>query len=69
VPQSRPGCFGGEKNLLPVPGFEPGPSSLTANASRKRDAPTGVGQGASQHTDRALQTRLLNPTAQSEEGG
>jgi hypothetical protein len=69
VPQSRSGRCGGKKNLLPVPGFEPGPSSLTANASRKRDAPTAVGQGASQHTVRALQARLFNPTAQSEEDG
>jgi hypothetical protein len=67
VSQSRSGRFGGEKNLLLVPGFEPGPSSLTANAPRKRDAPTGVGRGASKHTARALQARILNPTALSEE--
>jgi hypothetical protein len=69
VPQSRSGRFGGQKNLLSVLGFEPGPSSLTANAPRNRDAPTGVGQGASQYTERALQARFLNPTAQSEEDG
>jgi len=54
VPQSRSGRFGEQKNLLPVPEFEPVPSSLAANAPRKRVSPTGVGQGASQHTDRAL---------------
>ena len=69
VPQRRSERFRGEKNLLPVPGFEPGPSSLTANAPRKRDAPTGVGQGASKHTARALQARILNSTALSEEDG
>jgi len=69
VAQSRSGRFGVEKNLLPARGFEPGPSSLTVNARRKRDAPTGVEQSASQSTDRARQARLLNRTAQSEEDG
>jgi hypothetical protein len=66
-PHSRSGRSGEEKNVLPVPGFEPGPFNLTANAPRKRDTLTGMGLGASRHTDQALQTRLLHPTAQSEE--